>query len=86
MSLLLKTSKVHGFGVNAMDAVRTSESEFLVVTGGDDQHIVAALYQASDQGAAMVDSVRIYAHSSCIKGLVIQKHEGVIGVHSSGYD
>lgn len=36
LSLLLRTEKVHGFGVNAMDVVKKSESEFLVVTGGDD--------------------------------------------------
>ena len=46
-SLILKheSLQVHGFGVNTMDAVTVDQTSFLVITGGDDQHIVCSLYE-----------------------------------------
>ena len=36
--------QVHEFGVNVMDTIVIEGGKFLVVTGGDDQHICVSLY------------------------------------------
>jgi len=65
----------------------------VVVTGGDDQHLCASLFEAStdSESLTLVGAETKYAHSSCIKGVVVTKgaqdrSEDGFSVHSSGYD
>ena len=82
-----------------MDAARVGQNRFVVVTGGDDQHLCAWLFERvmTEKGQAEVTLLcteKKYAHSSCVKGLVITKAatgedspaSSNLFIHSSGYD
>jgi WD40 repeat protein len=79
---VLLTELAHDFGVNCVDSL-SIEGGFLVVSGGDDQHIRVAHY--SNEGILTAFS-RKHAHSSCVKGVSIYQKAGKIFVASSGYD
>ena len=77
---------VHGFGVNVMDTCTITDTSFAIVTGGDDQHISVLLYKTDGGQIVKLGGVKKYAHSSCVKGLVLRRADGHIYVESSGYD
>lgn len=43
----LNLPKVHGHGVNVIDATRLTPTKFVIVTGGDDQHIGVQLVESA---------------------------------------
>ncbi|CDW88527.1 wd40 repeat domain-containing protein [Stylonychia lemnae] len=84
--------QVHDFGVNTLDACYLKEyNSLVIVSGGDDQQIslLRLELEQSDEGQikiTMKGQFKQYAHSSCIKGLVLSKCNGQLKVASSSYD
>eukprot|EP00347_Sterkiella_histriomuscorum_P019530 403341280 len=94
-------NRVHDFGVNTLDAIYDKDSnELLIVSGGDDQQIsvIKMKRQAADleQNSqtpktnylfTIASKLKQYAHSSCIKGVVItQQSPSEYKIVSSSYD
>ena len=53
-----------------------------MASGGDDQQIRVMLIQEDK----VVLEKKLYAHSSCVKGVILSKVEGQLVVSSSSYD
>jgi len=74
----------HEFGVNSIDAKVLEDGRMVVASGGDDQQIRVMIVEAG--GEKVVSEEKVYAHSSCVKGVTISRDGGQIVVSSSSYD
>lgn len=80
--LIVEKHQAHQLGVNCLDTV-TSEAGIIVASGGDDQQI--AISKFTKEGL-FIESFKVLAHSSCIKGICAYLKDQELWLASSGYD
>ena len=77
--------KLHQCGLNSLSMELSSDNQYIIFTGADDQSISISLWNINDGNISIIKTIK-EAHSSSIRATkLIKIKEGFLGL-SSGYD